>query len=271
MKDLYFRAADHKYVSANDDNISWTSVTKLISKFKPPFDRDEVATKASRNKKSKWYGLSKNEIISVWEKETQRALELGTWYHNEREKDLLACDTIERNGKALPIYKPIEEDGLKYSPDQRLTEGIYPEHFVYLKSAGICGQADRVEVYNNEVHVYDYKSNKEIKKEAYTSWDGVTSMLHGPLSHISDCNFNHYSLQLSVYMYIILKHNPHLKPGKMQLHHIIFENEGEDQYGYPIAKLDEQGNPIVKEIVIYDVPYLKNEVVSMINYMKLNS
>ena len=83
-------------------------------------------------------------------------------------------------------------------------------------------------------------------------------------------NFNHYALQLSTYAYMINKHNPRNKIGKLSLHHVIFEKEGDDQFGYPIIKHDSQGNPIVKEIVPYEVPYLRREVIAMIDWLKDN-
>lgn len=69
-------------------------------------------------------------------------------------------------------------------------------------------------------------------------------------------------------MYIMLKHNPTLKPGTMTLQHIVFEKEGEDKFGYPIIKYNENGDPVVKEVVPYEVPYLKQEVIDMINWLK---
>ena len=180
------------------------------------------------------------------------------------------CDTIKRSGIDLPIIKPIEQDGIKLSPDQTLAPGIYPEHLVYLKSAGICGQADRVEVVGNHLNIYDYKTNKEIKTKGFTNWQGITDTLKNPLNHLDNCNFNHYALQLSLYMYMMLKHNHSLKPGIMEIHHIKFEKEGDDEHGYPITKYDQEGNPIVKEVVPYTIPYLKKEVISIINYLKQN-
>jgi hypothetical protein len=179
-------------------------------------------------------------------------------------------DTIQRSGLELPIINPIEQDGIKIAPDQSLVPGIYPEHMVYLKSVGICGQADRVEVLQDTIDLFDYKTNKEIKTKGFTSWDGVTKKMLGPCSHLDDCNLNHYALQLSVYMYIMLKHNHGLKPGKMEIHHITFEVESEDKYGYPIVAVDHQGNPIVKEVVPYELPYLKKEVQNMIKHVQMN-
>ena len=92
----------------------------------------------------------------------------------------------------------------------------------------------------------------------------------GPCAHLDDCNFNHYALQLSTYAYIILRHNPPYLPGKLTLHHIVFEKDGEDKFGYPILKRDSQGETIVKEVVPYEVPYLKAEVIAMIHWYKEN-
>ena len=164
----------------------------------------------------------------------------------------------------------ISNNGFKVSNNQKLDPGIYPEHMVYLKSAGICGQSDLVEVVNGRVNIIDYKTNKEIKKESYIDWEGISEKLSQPLSALDDCNFNHYALQLSIYMYIILKHNPKLQPGKINIHHILFEVEETDQWGYPIARLNDDGDPIVKEVIPIDIPYLKDEVISIIHYLQDN-
>ncbi len=267
--ELIFKADTHKYTSDDSDK-PWLSTTGVIGLFKPPFDKQAIAEKASKNKRSKWYKIPVEDIIKAWEGETKRALSLGTWYHDQREAEVVACNTLRRNGIDLPIFRPLVDGDLKKAPDQSLVPGIYPEHMVYLKSARICGQADRVEVVGDEVNIYDYKTNKEIKTEAYTNWEGITNKLSGPLSHIDDCNFFHYALQLSIYMYIILKHNHGLKPGKMQIHHILFEVEDEDKYGYPIVAKDAAGDPMIKEVVPYDVPYLKKEVNKIIKYLKTN-
>ena len=267
---IVFNADDHSYRSVDDSNIDWISVTTLVSHFKKPFDAKKVSEKVSKSKRSKWFGIDPVEIQRIWAGEGDRAVTAGSWYHDEREADITSINTIQRSGVEIPIIKPIWEGNIKYAPNQRLTEGIYPEHFVYLKSAGVCGQSDRVEVVKGVVDVIDYKTNKEIKKNSFVNWEGKSQKMTGPLSHLDDCNFNHYALQLSTYMYIILKHNPQYKAGKQMLHHVIFEKEAEDEFGYPITKKDSSGNPIVKTVVPYEVPYLKSEVIAMIDYLKNN-
>ena len=124
--------------------------------------------------------------------------------------------------------------------------------------------------YNGKVNIIDYKTNKEIKMEGFTNWEGVTDKMLPPVDSLDDCHFNHYALQLSIYMYIILKHNPKLKPGRIFVHHITFEIEREDNWGYPITKKDESGEPVIKEVIPISIPYLVDEVQAVIHYMKDN-
>ena len=243
-------------------------MTSFIGNFKQPFESDKIAEKSSKNKKSKWFGMTPEDIKAAWKAESKRAVDLGTWYHNCRERDICEVNTMERHGITIPVFKPIEKEGIKYSPDQKLTDGVYPEHLVYLKSAGICGQSDLVEVINGEVHITDYKTNKEIKTEGYTNWEGITTKMQGPVSHMDDCNLVHYALQLSMYMYIILKHNPKLKPGGLILDHVIFEDIGIDERGNKIHKLDADKNPIISKIERYELPYMKTEIISIIRHLE---
>jgi hypothetical protein len=268
MSILQFTAHNHKYTSEED--INWLSVTSLISNFKGEFDADKIAAKCSKSKKSKWYGMTPEEIKEAWKAEANRATTLGTWYHNQREGDICGFQNMERHGATIPVFKPIEKDGVKYSPNQKLSNGIYPEHMVYLKSAGICGQSDLVEVVDGVVHITDYKTNKEIKFEGFTNWEGVTQKMAHPVTHLDDCNLNHYALQLSLYMFIILKHNPKLSAGTLTIHHILFEEAGRDRFDNPISALDTDGNPIVLDVIQYDLPYLKKEAIDIIHWLEDN-
>jgi hypothetical protein len=268
---IVFNAEDHSYKSLEDTGIEWISVTTLVSHFKKPFDAKKVAERVTKNKKSKWHGIDPVIIQQIWKNEADRSTTLGSWYHNQREDDLCALASMEREGVTIPVFKPVEQSsGLKMAPSQKLELGVYPEHMVYLKSAGICGQSDLVEVVNGKVNIIDYKTNKEIKTESYVNYEGMSEKMQFPVDNLDDCHFYHYALQLSIYMYIILKHNPKLKPGRIFIHHITFEVEGEDNWGYPISKRDQNGDPIVKEVVPMAIPYLVDEVLSIIHYLSDN-
>ena len=264
---IIFNAADHSYKSIEAEGIDWISVTSLLSNFKKPFDAEKVAASVTKKTRSKWYGIPPEKILELWKAEADRATTLGTFYHNQREADICSSSSIELEGLPIPIYKPIEENSQKKAPEQKLTDGIYPEHMVYIKSAGICGQSDLVEVVNSKVNIIDYKTNKEIKTESFKNWEGTSDKMSHPVSHLDDCNFNHYALQLSIYMYIILKHNRKLRPGKIYIHHVLFEIEGTDEYGYPITRYSSNGDPVIKEVIQMEVPYLADEVISIINWL----
>jgi hypothetical protein len=268
---IKFNADNHSYSSIDGEAIDWISVTTLVSHFKKPFDAKKVAEKVSKSKKSKWSGIDPKIIQEIWNNESTRSTTLGTWYHNQREDDLCALASLSVEGTTIPVFKPAEvREGVKIAPSQKLEPGVYPEHMVYLRSAGICGQSDLVEVVNGKVNIIDYKTNKEIKKESYVNWEGISDKMTHPVNNLDDCNFYHYALQLSIYMYIILKHNPKLRPGNIFIHHITFEVEKEDQWGYPIAKLDDNGDPIVKEVIPMEIPYLVDEVHAIIHYLHDN-
>ena len=269
---ILFNATDHSYQSIdNDQNIVWYSVTTVVSALKKPFDAKKTAEKVSKKQGSKWYGVDPKIIQDIWSNEAKRATDLGTFYHNQREDDLCSLASIERENITVPVFPPSPlKNGIKMAPAQKLDPGVYPEHMVYLKSAGICGQSDLVEVVNGRVNIIDYKTNKEIKMESFKNWEGIPEKMLHPVSHLDDCNFNHYALQLSIYMYIILKHNPKLQPGNIYIHHITFEIDSYDKWGYPMAKKDSNGDPIVKDVKPLKVPYLYDEVIAIVNYMKDN-
>ena len=266
-----FTEEGHSYQSIDPTNpIDWISVTTLVSAFKKPFDVIKRSEKSSKNERSKWYGLSPERIREIWKSESTRASEMGSMYHKQRDMDLNEVTTIHREGIALPIVPSIWNHDTKIAPPQRLLDGIYPEHFMYLDSAGICGQADKVEILKSTVNISDYKTNKTINTNSFVNWEGIPQMMLPPVDHLEDCHIVHYSLQMSLYLYMILKHNPHMSAGKLTLDHILFKKEDEDQYGYPIYEKDDQGNFIVERIVNYDVQYMKTEVLSIMDYLKNN-
>lgn len=268
---IKFTEEGHSYsnIDGNDD-FQWVSATKLIHQFVEHFDAIAVSKRCSKGKNPKYAGKTPEAIRAMWDKESKRSTVLGSWYHDQREKDMLQFKFITRDGIEIPIVKPIMSGKIKLAPNQKIGEGLYPEHFVYLRSASVCGQADRVEVVGNKVHVFDYKTNKEIKRKGYQFWDGRTKKMLYCMKHLDDCELNTYTLQLSLYMYIILKHNPMLEPGQIQIQHVQFEVDHEDENGFPVHAFDAMGEPIISKIELIDLPYMKKEVLAMLKWLKTN-
>jgi hypothetical protein len=268
MSNVKFIEEGHVYKSL-DDKLTYTSVTTLINKFKPKFDKS-IAYKLTTNKKSKWYGIPPLEIQKIWENEGLRSTTDGTLFHNAEEEELLKNKfwRADASDVLIPVIATPMVHGVKYSQNQILTNGLYPEFIVYILSKLVAGQVDKLFVVDGYVYIDDYKTNKEIKLEGYRSWDGTVDKLLGIMSHLDNCEFNIYALQLSIYMYIILRHNRKLKFGRMRIEHIKFEIESEDIYSYPTYSKDKNGVPIVKSREFIEVPYLEKEVQSILNQIK---
>ena len=71
--------------------------------------------------------------------------------------------------------------------------------------------------------------------------EGVKKGIKKETCHIDDCKYNHYTLQLSLYRYILEKY--YEIPVARQL----------------VAQLKDDG------VETYSTPYMKNEIVSMLN------
>lgn len=90
-----------------------------------------------------------------------------------------------------------------------------------------------------------HNSNKELKfKGFYDSYSKSEKKMKYPLTNISDCNFNHYQLQLSTYAWILQKINPNFNIERLFICH--FPHEGGEK--------------------IYEVQYLKEEVEKMLKH-----
>jgi hypothetical protein len=50
----------------------------------------------------------------------------------------------------------------------------------------------------------------------------------------------------------------------------LFEEAGRDKFDNPITAIDTHGNPVVLDIVQYDLPYLKDEAISVIHWLEDN-
>lgn len=261
--ELLFTEHDHRYWSPEYPDIKWTSVTSVVHKYCEEFlwtPEQSAIRKPTTAKPNKWYGMNPKEIQAAWDAERDRSTDLGTWYHKKKEDELLARTDIT-------VYKPDVQDGIKKALPQRLSPGIYPEHLVYLASAGICGQSDEVIVHDTAFDINDHKTSKEIKRKSHKNWEGLSKKMLGPCKHLDDCHYNHYALQLSLYAYMIQRANPHLKVGELTINHVKFEEEGKDKYDYPIYR-KEGDNYIVKDIEIIKLPYLSSEVQAIVKEYK---
>lgn len=90
-----------------------------------------------------------------------------------------------------------------------------------------------------------HNTNKKLKFESYKDKNGHV-MMKEPLNHLMDCNMIHYTLQLSLYQYIVWRLNQNLKPS---IPKIIYTRDKNN-------------------IKFHQVGYLRKEVVDMLKYFR---
>lgn len=263
-----FKEAGHKYFTLDDKEL--TSVSGLMKKFEPKVNWTEKAKQKSKNL-LKYEGISMTyqEILDKWEKARVKGTEAGTLVHKAKEDELLAK-------KGIITIKESEFDGnYKYALNVNQLEDntVYPELMIYDLEHGLCGQSDEVEIKNGVIEVRDHKTDKEIKTRGYSSrWEPAQTYLK-PLDHLEVCNYNTYSIKMSLYMYLIWKANKgKFKPGKILLNWCPIER---DEDGLPILYstqtgevVEKGGIPNILEETIIEVPYLKKEVMAMLKTIK---
>ena len=239
---LIFQSDIHKYSILEHPEISLTSVSKLIEKVKQPFDADKWASKKAAER-----GITKEEVLEEWKVIKDIALTKGTKYHNEYEANLL------KSKKTHPSV--IDESGHKKAHDLRSLEpGVHPELILYNLNYEIVGTADIVEIFPDKSFILsDHKTSKSIDFKGFMKFDPIDKRKHevkmlSPLSKLGDCNGNHYSIQLSLYAWMLEQFGYTCK--ELILHHVIFE----------------EGEPC--NVVNYPIPYLKKEVINLLNWYK---
>lgn len=219
-----FYPGNHTY--ENHLGEKYISVTTLIAKYKVPFDSDYWSTykaiklvlegKGSWNQyKSKAGGWDKvvayyrqqpthpysDRILEVkkhflynWEQTGKVAREVGTAYHEKMDSSTQAKGTDNFNGYVLKVHG--KTDLITTQEFER--DGVYNEILVYNDKYKLAGQIDKVIKFSKKVNIRDYKTSAKIEMESFQN-----TMFKHPLEHIPCCNFYEYSLQMSIYAWML--------------------------------------------------------------------
>ena len=216
---------DHVYTLTEDPSFVFTSSTTFIHHFFQPFNQQKTAERLVKTKK--YEGLVPDELLTDWNKSAST----GILVHNELETYVL-------NKRKRPKH-PKGKQGVKWLKDEIKKEWVlHPEVLIYSTEIAIAGMIDLL-VYNPADDIYaiaDWKTNKKIYTNAFAGKRGI----RGSTSDLADCNHIHYTLQLSLYRYIL-----------------------EEYYGLNVA------NTVLVHLKedtyeTYNCDYLKNSLIKMI-------
>jgi hypothetical protein len=257
---IYFKEDTHQYFNESGEEYKSVShIAKLLDK------KDAKFWENVKKKKAKKLGISVDELTKEWDRKKKLGTEAGTILHLDRELELISSEFNYLDVIHKKAICPIEGDYKFSLPIEGLQNNtVYPELMIYDHEAKICGQSDKVIVTNNTIHIEDYKTDKSIDRRAYSSEFVEPEKLKAPVAHLDNCNFNVYSLKMSIYMYMLWKKNKHLRVGKLILEHLEINR---DKEGVPIL---ENGKPVLLNTTRIEVPYLRKEVRDIFEYYKLN-
>lgn len=260
-----FTEEQHKYTHSE---IRYLSVSKLISKFKQPFQKKYWASYKTleamvpvdifyyyKNKYGRnfvWllahtvdqeeFEKNKQDLINKWAADNKKAVNTGNKFHYKKEDESyeLGTEINLTDGKTYNVFKKERIKNVNESLTENLLdleEGFYPELLVWNHKYKLAGQADKVYITEDKhIDIGDYKTNKAIKKE------NPFQSMKGALGHLDDCNYNHYCLQISCYAWML------------------------EQFGFTVRDLSfdhyARGE---EEAVRYNLPYLREEVEIMLS------
>ena len=188
-KDIILKEPGHKYVLQTDPSIDFHSVTEVIGNYFQPFDKQAIAEKlVARN--IKYADTTVEALIAKWD----AARDYGTKVHNEIEL-YINQSIIPDETRASNAIEWLEKYQMKSDID------IYPEIKIYSKELKIAGSLD-ILAHDKDTDMYeiiDWKTSKSIDTTSFNRKMGT----HPITSHLMDCKFVHYSMQLSFYRYLL--------------------------------------------------------------------
>lgn len=272
---------DEKHIYWNEkDNGKYISVTTLIGKYEQPYDKEFwsaykaleklLSPEAWKIEKPKlldtykfdksvldMYDISENDfneaqqdILDEWDKTNRESCERGTAIHSKME------NMMYKNGgnitfKKLHINGTFDCEKDRVSLD--LQNGVYPEYLLHYESPDglvrIAGQTDLLIKNGNDIYIGDYKTNKKIEiKSFYDKKLRRTKRMKYPLTDLDDVNFWHYTMQLSMYAWMVQQMNPEFEIKKLYLIHYDHNNKQ----------------------TIYECDYLKDKIEALISHYGKN-
>ena len=220
----------HTYILKSNPDWRCISATTLLHHHFKKFDGPKIATFLI-DKVPKYRGYTIDELLEEW----KMAGVNGTRTHLQLENYIINRDPVDD-------VKALHGKAFLDTFIDRKDITLHPEVILYDRDLHIAGTGDLLVVdKDNKVHIYDWKTNKKITK--YGRESGITDCTR----HLTSCNYVQYSLQLSLYRWLLEQ-----KFGLEVVSHRLIHLR-EDRY------------------VAYSVPYLQTEIEMIIeDHMKHN-
>lgn len=200
---ITFYPDTHKYV--DDKGNTYTSVTTFIKKYKLEFDADTISRKEAVKRLGKGAALEdivleQYKVLLSWKIKGTLASERGTLIH-ELEENRLKSSNFTFGSKVFPYSESL------------IVGHATPELIVHSNVFLLAGMVDLILYDVDGLIIIDYKTNQEIKVS--NKWQSLL----GEFSDLDDCEYEIYSLQLSLYK-LLLEREYRVPVKGMYLYHL---------------------------------------------------
>lgn len=198
----YIFIEDGHYYLCNGKRVG-ISTTGLISQYEQKFDSDTISQRVANKR-----GISQQEVLEEWRIENLHSTIKGSMIHEFAQS---LWEEKEYKFDYSNVPPEIDLDRLKSDIEKLIPQAInfyndYKDMYeligceIYLGDEDFdeCGATDQVmfNKYTGDIVIIDYKTNKKIERESYRHKKMLV-----PLHKYDDCNYIHYSIQLSAYKY----------------------------------------------------------------------
>ena len=237
---IHFDEPTHIY-TVNGSSKHIVSVSGLHHHLFSHFDADLVIKKMMASPKwpqSKWYYLKTADAIKAkWAADGKEASEAGTAMHLGIEMVMNGAE--EEVDSLVKTTKEWEYFWNYWRKDSETWEPWRTEWEVWDEELKISGSIDMV--YRNKKDgtfaIYDWKRAKDMRLD--------NSFQHGlgPVKHLPDSNYWHYTLQLNLYRWMLEKHYG-VKISEMAL--IVLHPNNKNYKRYKLNRLDKEVEDILE-------------------------
>lgn len=211
------------HVYTDNDEINYTSVSHILDSVEPTFDPDGVIAEKVAARE----GCTVPEIQYKWSKISKESMGRGTEIHFALQKYIEDGTKSAKWDSVIESFKKIKFQG-----------NLLTEQILYNKEEKIAGTTDLIDVGKNYYNIFDFKTSKLI--EFYNLYG--QEMMLPPVEHLAHCNYNRYSLQLSMYAWMLEQEGK--KIGKLG---IIWITPALKMFIYPCNYLKFEVEKILKE------------------------
>lgn len=179
------------------------STTGLISQYENEFDKWSASASVAQKR-----GISQLEVLEEWRIENLHSTIKGSMIHEfaqslwEGKDYIFNYDYIPKEINLRRLQEELlimSQQAINFYNDYKdLYDLVGCEIYLGVPDYDECGATDMIlkNKFTDEVLILDFKSNKKIEFESFGH-----KKMKVPMQKYEDCNYIHYSMQLSAYSY----------------------------------------------------------------------